>query len=248
MSAGNFIQEIEDNKEWRKLDKFCFADGKTIYSSGWINEVFDTKNSFKGVVDGVFYFVVRSNSRILDMEHFFRMLFIKIAEIECVEISNEEVKYIGWSNARRLRTFVIKFIMYKPAYWEENLTKLVYYMLTLSTIVDFPISGETMASDSLSDALYDVYNENKKIIPDRFFHSGLAELLNTFMSRKFDKTKNPSMLIESPTLLGNDMDNLVLVLQSRDDLSSALNRVEEFDSEKITNEILIQYDMMRRHF
>jgi hypothetical protein len=248
MSDENFIQEIEDNREWRELNKFCFADGKTIYSAVWINKVFDTKNEFKNAVDGVFYFVVRSNSRLLDIEHFFRILFIKLAEIECREISNEDVEYIGWTKPKGIRTYVIKYTIYHPPYWEENLMKLIYYMLTLSTIVDFPISGEEMASDSLSDALYEVYSGNRKVNPARFFHSGLAELFNVFIARKTDKTKHKSMMIEVPRLIGHDMEHLVLVLQSRDDLNSVLSRVEEFDSEKITNEALIQYDTIRRHF
>jgi hypothetical protein len=249
MSDKDFIQEIEDNSGWRDLNKFYFSDGSGIYSCWWINEVFNTKDPFRNIDDGIFYFAIRSNSRMLDIEHFFRLLFIKIAEVECVEISNEDIKYIGWSHPRGLRTYVAKFTIYNPAYWGRNLTKLAYYMLTLSTIVDFLITGEHMSGDSLSSALYDVFNSRDQLLlRDRFFHSGIADLFNSLIARRNDPEKVRSSLSDGTRLIGTDMDNLVLVLQSRDDVNSVLNRVEEFDSEKITNEMLNQYDTIRRHF
>lgn len=249
MPDKNSIQEIEDNKNWRDLNKFYFSDGKTIHSCLWINEAFNTKNSFKNVTDGIFYFAVRSNTRMLDIEHFFRILFIKIAEIECVEISDEDIVYIGWSHPRGLRTYIAKFMIYSPSYWGGNLTKLAYYMLTLATTIDFLISGEHMSGDSLSSALYNVFNGREQLLlPDRFFHGGIAALFNTLILRRNDPNKIRSALTDGTRLIGADMDNLVLVLQSRDDVNSVLSRVEEFDSEEITNEMLTQYDTIRRHF
>jgi len=249
VANDEFLQEIEDTKYWKSLDKFCFSDGRTINTHLWINDAFDdSKDPFKNVTDGVFYFTVRSNSRLIDIEHFFRTLFIKIATAELVEISTEDIVFPGLNKSRGLRVYITEFNIYNPSYWGENLTKLAYYILTLATIIDFPISGEQMSGESLSNALFEVYNLDVKLNPDRFFHRGMAELFNVLMVRRSDPEKARSMLTDGPRLVSGDMENLSLVLQSRDDLNAVLGRVKEFNSEKITDEALIQYETMRRHF
>lgn len=249
MANDEFLQEIEDTSYWKRLDKFCFSDGEIVYTNPWITDAFnDSKDPFKNILDGAFYFVVRSNSRLIDIEHFFRMLFIKIATAELVEISTEGVIFPSLNKSRSLRVYITEFNIYNPSYWGENLTKLAYYMLTLATIIDFPLSGEQMSGESLSNAIFEVYNLDRKLNPDKFFHGGMAELFNVLMDRRNDPNKARSMLTDGPRLVSNDMENLSLVLQSRDDLNSALSRVKEFDSERITDEALIQYETMRRHF
>ncbi len=249
MANDEFLQEIEDTNYWKWTDKFCFGDGKTVYTNSWITDAFnDSKDPFNNILDGVFYFVVRSNSRLIDIEHFFRTLFIKIATAELVEISTESVVFPSLNKSRSLRVYITEFNIYNPTYWGENLTKLAYYILTLATIIDFPLSGEQMSGEGLSNAIFEVYNLDNRLNPDRFFHRGMAELFNVLMDRRNDPTKARSMLTDGPRLVSNDMENLSLVLQSRDDLNAVLSRVKEFDSEKITDEALIQYETMRRHF
>ena len=249
MANKEFLQEIEDSKYWRDLSKFCFSDGKTIHSRSWINSAFDNlKTPFKAALDGTFYFVVRSNSRLLDIEHFFRLSFIKIAQSECIEISSEDIVFTGWKAARGMRAYMVEFNIYNHHYWEENLTRLVYYMLTLATIVDFPLSGEHMRNDSIADAVFEVYNQDNRIDPNKFFHGGMAKLFNVLINRRANPNKMRAMITDGPRIISADMENLSLVLQSREDTNAALSRVKEFNSEKITDELLIQYETMRRHF
>ena len=249
MANKEFLQEIEDSEYWRDLSKFCFSDGKTIHSRSWINSAFDSlKDPFKAALDGTFYFVVRSNSRLLDIEHFFRLSFIKIAQSECIEISSEDIVFTGWKAARGMRAYMVEFNIYNHHYWEENLTRLVYYMLTLATIVDFPLSGEHMRNDSIADAVFEVYNHDNRIDPNKFFHRGMAKLFNVLINRRANPNKTRAMITDGPRIIIADMENLSLVLQSREDTNAALSRVKEFNSEKITDELLIQYETMRRHF
>lgn len=249
MSNKLWIHEIEDDQCWTLLDNVCFSDGKNIHNVAWFDDIFDILKHPAEVTD-TFYLVVRTNRNYNMVFSFLRSLFLKVMEIKVEEISSEDVEFHGAGyKDLELRVYVVEYKIINLELWNtKNLAKLVYYTYILSSLIDYPFSKGVINGTSLGSAVYNIFQQNDFVEEEKFFHSGLASLLNSLISLRQTSKKESHFVFDGPRFINNDIEGIEFVLQSREDLDEALTRVDDFDSTKITDEILIQYDTMRRNF
>jgi len=245
MTNEDFIQKIESDKSWENLDNIYFSNGEELYGGYWFSDLFRPMK-----FNNIFYLIVRSFHSLNDLEFFFRNLFIKLMKIEVDELSCENMNEIKFQN-KNLRAFLVEFNVLRPDLWDnENLSKLIYYSLVISSLMDYSTLQGNASGNTLSNVIYGIFrNPTSEFNPDRFFHRGLAELLNTLIlvRRNYSKLHN-NFTIDGPHFLDNDLEGITFVLQSRADLNEALTRVNNFNATEITDSILKQYDKMRRVF
>lgn len=240
---------MEDSQCWTLLDNVCFSDGKKIHDVAWFDDIFNILKHPTEIND-TFYLVVRTSRNHNMVFSFLRSLFLKIMEIEVEEISSEDVEFHGDGyKGLELRAYVVEYKIISPELWNaKNLAKLVYYTYSLSSLIDYPFSRGIVNGTSLGSAVFNIFHQDAFIDEERFFHSGLASLLNNLISLRQTNKRESPFIFDGPRFITNDIEGIEFVLQSREDLDEALTRVDDFDSTKITDEILVQYDSMRRNF
>jgi len=252
MTNQLWIQEIEDNQCWMLLDNVCFSNGKAIYDFPWFDDIFDiSKYTYQDIISDVFYFVIRTNRNHNRIFSFLRSLFLKLVEIDITEISSEDVEFSGenYKKSFELRVFVVEYKIIRPELWnEQNLAKMIYYIYVLSSLIDYPFGKGVIDGTTLGNVVFSIFQHDKHINTEKFFHSGLAKLLNSLIDIRQTSKRDATFVYDGPRFVSNDIEGIEFVLQSRENLNEALDRVDGFDVSKITDEILIQYDKMRRNF
>jgi hypothetical protein len=249
MTNQEWIQELEDNQSWTVLDHVCFSNGKVIYSYPWFDELFHKITyPYQEVIGDEVYLVIRSNRGQATIFEFLRSLFLKVAEIEVIEIPSEDISFKRKVN-NDIRVYAVEYKIIKPESWERiSLARLIYYMYIMSSLIDYPFGKGKIDGTTLGNIVYNIFHGKNKIDEEKFFHTGMASLLNNLIGLRKTSKNAFDFVYEGPRFVNTDIEGIEFVLQSREDLKDAIDRVNKFDASAITDEILIQYDTMRRNF
>lgn len=255
------VDFFDDNNEfWVDLEFMCLCWGGKIHKISDLENFFTLNDSVSD--DSRFfykpyYIILRttySHSSIIDMLYTW---FSKLFKIEVAELSWDEVKFYASSSnksTKDLRAFLIEFEVLRPSLWEtKSLAKLIYYSLVLSKLLDYKFCPQTKySSANLDEIIFHLFMDSGNILANNiadFFHRELAELIITLQSlKRRERAGNWRLLRDVPSFISNDINGIPFTLQSRYDINEVLNRVDGYDATKITNEIFIQYETMRRNF
>jgi len=251
MANQEWIQELEDSQSWINLDSVCFSNEETIHCYRWFDDLFQTiEHPYQEIISNAIYLVIRTNRDYATIFSFLRSLFLKIAEIDVVEIASEDIEFTGAQYPKdTLRAYAVEYIIIRPELWNtENLAKLIYYIYIVSSLIDYPFGRGVITGSTLGNIVFSIFHKDRHINEDRFIHRGMAKLLNSLIDLRQTNKRESSFVFDGPRFISNDIEGIGFVLQSREDLNEALNRVDGFDVTKMTDEILIQYDKMRRNF
>ena len=252
---------IEDFSEsWKDLSNFCIYWRGNMTKIPNIQKFFDANNTVKDddrFFRDSYYVILRTTYAYDSIISILYSLFSKIFSIDVSELAWDEVKFENEIDVKprdELMAYSVKFDVIRPNLWNPfNLSKMVFYSLSLLELLDYKYCPPDMQPiRTLGDILFELLHlKNSQISQhqSQFFHRGMAELITTLRNLQArSSSHNWRFLRDGPQFLNSDASGITFVLQSRRDINDAISRVNEYDSTYITNEILTQYETMRRNF
>lgn len=248
------------NETWADLESLCICWGDKIHKVPDLENFFRLNDSVRD--DARFFYkpyyvILRTTYQHANIVDMLYTWFSKLFKIEVAELSWDEVKFYNALHNKKtsnLRAYLVEFKVLRPNLWETNsLAKLVYYSLVLLELLDHKFCPTSpYSATSLDEILHFLLFDNDRILENNlssFFHRELGELIITIKNLRLrERSGNWRLLRDVPSFIAEDINGIPFTLQSRHDINEVLNRVTEYNATKITNEIFVQYETMRRNF
>ncbi len=213
---------------YEQLDNFVYYGDslETVQKFEWFDSFpFDNTKQF--------YFVLRSIMPERTLRKFLMELFPKIFSFDMFELG-----LIGES----VMMYGLTFSVHYDDFWDDVSDKLFLYTMSILNTAGFELttreSGGT--SDFINNVMICFENEKVNIKPEKFFDSGIANLVLTV------KSINKNHYIPLWGSIESDLNAIKFILSSPRNFRAVLLKVPTMDCTTITHGITEEFNQMRR--
>jgi len=247
------VLEICDSTYFHDIDKLYLGDGENIFEVDWLDELplIFTRPFHK------FQMIIRSSCRTRYINSFMMGMFGRICNFDVITLTqgitlkkDQDVDFFGQ---------LIELQLLKQELWPESLIMYaIYYIANILYLLDanccpLQVGLKESQSDKI-ETLEDYINilvrygcDYAFSVPSRFIHRKMAKLLKVYATRN-KKNRGQDSMKNVPDFLRQDLNNLYMVLNRRRAFIHALSNVNMLDSTLITNEILKEFEKIKREF